>query len=81
MNCIALQVLNKPENCTGLPEYQVRALVHDVACGIEYLHHTRIIHRDLKPENIVLQIIDEKVFHPLESIKYLIFKKYIVIKM
>lgn len=49
-----LQVLNRPENCSGLPEYQVRQIAHDTAAAVEYLHSLRIIHRDIKPENIVM---------------------------
>ena len=49
------QVLLRPENCCGLPEYQVRHVAHDISAAVEYLHSCRIIHRDLKPENIVMQ--------------------------
>lgn len=48
------QVLNRPENCTGLPEYQVRQIAHDTSAAVEYLHSQRVIHRDIKPENIVM---------------------------
>ena len=43
--------------------FQVRALLCDVAAGLEYLHQNRIVHRDLKPDNIVLQQVEEKVCH------------------
>ena len=59
---ISLQVLNKPESCCGLKEYDVRCLVKDISSAVEYLHSKRIIHRDLKPENIVLQPADERVY-------------------
>ncbi|XP_005096610.3 inhibitor of nuclear factor kappa-B kinase subunit alpha [Aplysia californica] len=53
------KVLNKPENCCGLKESEIRQLVTGVGSAIEYLHSNRIIHRDLKPENIVLKHVDE----------------------
>ncbi|XP_046665682.1 inhibitor of nuclear factor kappa-B kinase subunit alpha [Homalodisca vitripennis] len=49
------QILNKPENCCGLRETEVRCLLSDIKAAVEYLHSQRITHRDLKPENIVLQ--------------------------
>ncbi len=49
------RVLNRPENCCGLPELEVRQISRQVAFAVEYLHSLRIIHRDLKPENVVLQ--------------------------
>lgn len=39
----------------GLDEYIVSQLLHDIANGVQYLHHKkRIIHRDLKLSNILL---------------------------
>ncbi|KAI2657816.1 Inhibitor of nuclear factor kappa-B kinase subunit alpha [Labeo rohita] len=55
------KLLSKPENCCGLKESEVLALLNDVGSGIQYLHENKIIHRDLKPENIVLQDINGKV--------------------
>ncbi|XP_054261120.1 inhibitor of nuclear factor kappa-B kinase subunit alpha [Macrosteles quadrilineatus] len=49
------QILNKPENCCGLREPEVRCLLSDIKSAVQYLHSQRITHRDLKPENIVLQ--------------------------
>ena len=49
------RVLNKPENCCGLTELEVRQILRQVSSAVEYLHSLRIIHRDLKPENVVLQ--------------------------
>lgn len=53
------QVLNRPDNCCGLKENEIRQLLTGVGSAIEYLHSNRIIHRDLKPENIVLKCLDE----------------------
>ncbi|XP_068597098.1 inhibitor of nuclear factor kappa-B kinase subunit alpha-like [Brachionichthys hirsutus] len=59
------KVLNKPENCCGLPESEVLLLLSDIGSGIEYLHESKIIHRDIKPENIALQQTDGKLVHKL----------------
>ena len=48
-------MLNRPENCCGLKEVEIRACLRDMTEAVAYLHTLRIIHRDLKPENIVLQ--------------------------
>uniref|UniRef100_A0A3Q3DIQ2 Inhibitor of nuclear factor kappa-B kinase subunit alpha n=1 Tax=Hippocampus comes TaxID=109280 RepID=A0A3Q3DIQ2_HIPCM len=64
------KVLSKPENCCGLKESEVLALLRDIGCGIEYLHENKIIHRDLKPENIVLQEISGKLVHKIIDLGY-----------
>ncbi|XP_061809812.1 inhibitor of nuclear factor kappa-B kinase subunit alpha-like isoform X2 [Nerophis lumbriciformis] len=64
------KVLNKPENCCGLKESEVLALLSDIGCGIQYLHENKIIHRDLKPENIVLQEINGKLVHKIIDLGY-----------
>ncbi|KAK2158711.1 hypothetical protein LSH36_165g05037 [Paralvinella palmiformis] len=56
------RVLNRPENCCGLPEQQVRAITKDTSMAIEYLHKQKIVHRDLKPENIVLKPLGNNKF-------------------
>jgi eukaryotic-like serine/threonine-protein kinase len=38
----------------GLPEPQVRAILGQLACALEYLHRQGIVHRDLKPANVML---------------------------
>ncbi|XP_037133229.1 inhibitor of nuclear factor kappa-B kinase subunit alpha [Syngnathus acus] len=64
------KVLSRPENCCGLKESDVLALLTDVGCGIQYLHENKIIHRDLKPENIVLQEINGKLVHKIIDLGY-----------
>uniref|UniRef100_A0A669F623 Inhibitor of nuclear factor kappa-B kinase subunit alpha n=1 Tax=Oreochromis niloticus TaxID=8128 RepID=A0A669F623_ORENI len=64
------KVLNKPENCCGLKESEVLALLSDIGSGIQYLHENKVIHRDLKPENIVLQEIDGKHVHKIIDLGY-----------
>ncbi|XP_077585580.1 inhibitor of nuclear factor kappa-B kinase subunit alpha-like [Stigmatopora nigra] len=64
------KVLSKPENCCGLKESAVLALLNDIGCGIQYLHENKIIHRDLKPENIVLQEINGKLVHKIIDLGY-----------
>ncbi|XP_061665847.1 inhibitor of nuclear factor kappa-B kinase subunit alpha-like isoform X1 [Syngnathoides biaculeatus] len=64
------KVLSRPENCCGLKESDVLALLNDVGSGIQYLHENKIIHRDLKPENIVLQEINGKLVHKIIDLGY-----------
>ena len=37
-----------------LEEAQVKSIVYDILCGLNYLHKSQIIHRDLKPANILI---------------------------
>lgn len=37
-----------------LSEEQVKSIVYDMLCGLNYLHQSHIIHRDLKPANILI---------------------------
>ncbi|XP_065152805.1 inhibitor of nuclear factor kappa-B kinase subunit alpha [Paramisgurnus dabryanus] len=64
------KVLSKTENCCGLKESEVLALLNDVGSGIQYLHENKIIHRDLKPENIVLQDNNGKLVHKIIDLGY-----------
>lgn len=64
------KVLNRPENCQGLPEFQVRTITRDIASAVEFLHQKRVIHRDLKPENVVMQKGDNRVVYKLIDLGY-----------
>lgn len=37
-----------------LDEIQVKSILYDILCGLNYLHKAQICHRDLKPENILV---------------------------
>lgn len=64
------KILNRPENCHGLSEPEVRTIALHISSAVEYLHSMRIIHRDLKPENIVLQETDGKTIYKLTDLGY-----------
>ena len=64
------RVLNRPENCCGLKELDVRNCFRDLNEAVGYLHSQRIIHRDLKPENIVLQDVDGATRYKLIDLGY-----------
>ena len=38
----------------GMPETEIRKVLHDVASGLAYLHEHDVIHQDIKPDNILL---------------------------
>lgn len=38
----------------GMPETEIRKVLHDVASGLAYLHAHDVIHQDIKPDNILL---------------------------
>ncbi|XP_072912708.1 inhibitor of nuclear factor kappa-B kinase subunit beta isoform X2 [Hemitrygon akajei] len=62
--------LNKFENCCGMREMPILALLTDIASALRYLHENRIIHRDLKPENIVLQQGEQRLIHKIIDLGY-----------
>lgn len=64
------KVLQKPENCCGLPEKDVRCILRDVSAGLFYLHTNHVVHRDLKPENVVLQEKDGKTVYKIIDLGY-----------
>lgn len=37
-----------------LQEVQVKSIIYDLICGLNYLHKSQIVHRDLKPANILV---------------------------
>lgn len=63
-------VLQKRENCCGLPERDVRRVLSDVSSGLLYLHTNHVVHRDLKPENVVLQEKDGRVVYKIIDLGY-----------
>lgn len=42
--------------CDPIPEPLARRYLHDIICGLEYLHSLKIIHRDIKPENLLVTL-------------------------
>lgn len=65
------KTLNKPENCCGLSEKEVRQILKQISSAIIYLHDLKIIHRDLKPENIVLKPLERgEILYKLIDLGY-----------
>jgi len=62
--------LNKSDNCRGLPEAEVLAILNDTGMALAYLHNRRIMHRDLKPENIVLKPSESRIIYKLIDLGY-----------
>lgn len=38
----------------GMPETEIRKVLHNVASGLAYLHAHDVVHQDIKPDNILL---------------------------
>jgi serine/threonine protein kinase len=57
-----------------LEQVQVKSIVYDILCGLNYLHSAKIIHRDLKPANILInddctiQICDYGLARSMEGV-------------
>lgn len=47
--------LRKLISCEDLSFFMVQSIMHQLLCGVAFMHHKNIAHRDLKPENILLQ--------------------------
>ena len=39
----------------ALPDHLIRSLMHQLLCGLEYLHENWIAHRDIKPHNLLIK--------------------------
>ena len=37
-----------------MPESEIKSIIYQTACGLEYMHKHGFFHRDLKPENILI---------------------------
>ncbi|KAK7084493.1 Cyclin-dependent kinase 6 [Halocaridina rubra] len=40
----------------GLEPARIKSLMHQILCGVDFLHSNRVIHRDLKPQNILVDV-------------------------
>uniref|UniRef100_A0AAG5DU63 IkappaB kinase n=1 Tax=Anopheles atroparvus TaxID=41427 RepID=A0AAG5DU63_ANOAO len=64
------RVLNRPENCSGLRENDVRDVLRSLRNAIAYLHSLKITHRDIKPENLVLKQQGDRFVYKLTDLGY-----------
>ncbi|XP_058061718.1 inhibitor of nuclear factor kappa-B kinase subunit alpha [Anopheles bellator] len=64
------RVLNRVENCSGLPEQEVREVLRSLRNAISYLHSLKITHRDIKPENLVLKQQGDRFVYKLTDLGY-----------
>ncbi|PSN47632.1 Cyclin-dependent kinase 6 [Blattella germanica] len=47
---------NYLEHCPppGLSGHRIKEIMHQILCGVDFLHTHRVIHRDLKPQNLLV---------------------------
>ncbi|XP_069685957.1 cyclin-dependent kinase 4 isoform X2 [Periplaneta americana] len=38
----------------GLGSHRIKEIMHQILCGVDFLHTHRVIHRDLKPQNLLV---------------------------
>ena len=43
----------------GIPSSELKNMAHQIALGIEHLHHYDIVHFDLKPLNVLIEEISD----------------------
>nr|CAG4647695.1 EOG090X01SN [Moina brachiata] len=59
-------ILDDPENSTGLPEDEFLAVLEHLTAGMKHLRDNSLVHRDLKPGNIMKFVaIDGKTIYKL----------------
>jgi hypothetical protein len=52
--CEGLDLRRLLTRCGRLPESQVRAILGQLSCALQYIHARGLVHRDLKPANVMI---------------------------